>query len=253
MAWEQNPYALKLTCSPDVSTMGGQLTNTNSSAPMTQFSFVYLTGAANPGSNQNAPLVGVVSAASTRPLGVVQNAPKVRYNALGVVEGVDEAEVTISGITKVIAGGLVSVGDAITVNASGQAVSVKFGIGGTTQTATITNAVASGTQVVYTTSSTTAFTVGQTAIVTGIVATGSGSGSLNVEGLITAVGGSSGSYTFTVANPAASTITYSSGGSVNTAPADTTDFVVGTALSSSAAAGDYITAAIACHNAGRAA
>jgi len=253
MAWEQNPYALKLTCAPDVS-VGGltQIASTNFSAPMPIFQFVYLTGTANPASNQNAPLVATVSAASTRPLGVLQNSPRARYNAAGAVEGVDEAEVTISGITKVVAGDSVTVGDALTIDASGRAVTAKFGVSsGTAQTATITGATASGTTVAYTTSSTTTFTVGQFVAVSGIVQGGTGAGSLNYEGIISAVGGSSGSYTFTITNPVASTVTYTSGGSATTTTSST-QYIIGTALASGVQ-GDIITAAIACHNAARAA
>lgn len=250
MAWEQNPYALKLTCSPDVSTLGGQQTNTNASAPMTQFSFVYLTGASNPGSNQNAPLVGVVSAVSTRPLGVVQNAPRARYNALGVIEGVDEAEVTLSGITKVIAGGVITIGTPITVDASGRAVPALFGtISAAGQVTSATVSAGAPTYTVSNGASANPYAVGEVVAVSGI--TGTGGTLLNFTSGITAVGGSSGSWTFTlgsVTTAVVGTATYTSG-----IVSGSSSYVVGTALSSSAAAGDYITAAIACHNAGRAA
>jgi len=125
MAWEQNPYAIKITCSPDTTGMT-QLANTNFSAPLAQFSFVIVSTNANPAGNPASPLVNVVTASTQRPIGVLQNAPKARYSAAGTLEGVDEAEVTIAGITKAIAGAAISAGAALSVNTLGQVVPVTF-------------------------------------------------------------------------------------------------------------------------------
>ena len=261
MAWEQNPYSLKLTCSPDVSTLGGQVANTNYSATMPIFRFVYLTGTTNPISNQNVPLVATVSALATRPLGVLQNQPKARYNAAGAVEGVDEAEVTISGITKVEAGGAISVGQAITVDASGRATAVTFGAiplapvvaaGGVTGVSVTTGVPT------YTVNNTTQpFAVGEVVTVAGLTST-AGTDVVNFSNaVITAVAGSSGAYTFTLglvtSAVKAGTITYTAGTVGIAGDAGSTSYVVGTAITPAAAAGDIITAAVACHNAARAA
>jgi hypothetical protein len=250
MAWEQNPYALKLTCSPDVSTLGGQVANTNFSAPMSIFRFVYLTGAANPNTNQNVPLVATVSAINTRPLGVMQNSPKARYNAAGAVSGVDEAEVTISGITKVEAGGVIPVGSPITVDASGRAIAAGFGsisAAGQVTSASVTSTVP--TYTVSNASATNPYSVGQVVTIAGI--TGSGTTLNFTNAVITAVAGSSAAWTFTLGNvttAALGTPTYTSG-----TVSGSSSFCVGTAISPAAASGDIITAAVACHNAARAA
>ena len=250
MAWEQNPYALKLTCSPDASTLGGQVANTNYSASMPIFQFVYLTGTTNPSSNQNVPLVATVSALATRPLGVLQNSPRARYNAAGAVEGVDEAEVTISGITKVVAGGVIAVGQALSVDASGRAVAAQFGT--ITAAGSVTSATVSSGAPTYTvanSSATNPYAIGNTVTISGI--TGS-STVLNLTGTVTAIGGSSTAWTFTLGNvttAALGTPTYASG----VVAGASTQFIVGSAITPATAAGDIITAAVACHNAARAA
>jgi hypothetical protein len=81
--------------------------------------------------------------------------------------------------------------------------------------------------------------------------TGSGA-TLNFTSPVTAVAGSSGAWTFTlggVTTAALGTPTYTSG----TVAGSSSQYIVGTALSPATGAGDIISAAIACHNAARAA
>jgi len=102
MAYEQNPYAIKITLIADSS-----LSSSN------QFQFVV---AGNPLTGTTS--ASAVTAATQRPVGVLQNAPKL-YNS-----GYSEAEVTVSGVTKVVAGGNISIGSVLGINASGQAVAI---------------------------------------------------------------------------------------------------------------------------------
>jgi len=250
MAYEQNPYAVKITAVADAT--GASVVVGGSTYLQTQFTFVKLATASITSYNESGNVVTACTVATDRPLGILQNQPKAWFDAAGNIEGVSEAEVTISGISKIVAGDSVTVGDALTIDASGRAVTAQFGVSAAAQTtATITGATASGTTVAYTTNSTTAFTVGQFVAVSGIVQTGTGAGSLNYEGVISAVSGSSGSYAFTITNPVASTVTYGSAGSVKTTTSST-QYILGTALASGIQ-GDVITMAVAAAAAGRAA
>ena len=85
---------------------------------------------------QNGPVATLVTAASDRAVGVLQNQPITKLNANAGVEGNSEAEITISGITKVIAGAAVTAGAPITVDSSGRAVSTTFYLSGTNVTST---------------------------------------------------------------------------------------------------------------------
>lgn len=107
MAFEQNPYAIKITLTADSTISGTQ-----------QFRFVKIvTAADNTGTNS----ASVCTAITNRPVGVLQNAPVVKGSQLG------EAEVTVSGVTKVQIGGTVAVGDILGINASGQAITIAPG------------------------------------------------------------------------------------------------------------------------------
>ena len=75
---------------------------------------------------QNGPVATAVTATTDRPFGVLQNSPITKMNANSQVEGFSEAEVTVTGITKVIAGGAVTAGDAITQDAQGRAITATF-------------------------------------------------------------------------------------------------------------------------------
>lgn len=86
----------------------------------------------NPASSNGGPVASLVTATTDRPLGVLQNQPTIRNAASGTVEALAEAEVTISGITKVVAGGSITAGSAISTNGSGQAVAVSFSATGAT-------------------------------------------------------------------------------------------------------------------------
>jgi hypothetical protein len=112
MAWEQNPYAVKVTlvAGADLSTK--------------QFTFVKLDGNAITGT----PSAISAAAATDYVIGVLQNQPKVV--ATGIVSGATsynygEAEVTLSGITKVVAGANnIGIGNRLSVDSSGRAVPV---------------------------------------------------------------------------------------------------------------------------------
>ena len=104
MAWEQNPYAIK------VSLVSAADYNTTSK----QFYFVTVTA---PGTGSTTPTATLVASATAKPVGVLQNAPKAGF----------EAEVTVSGITKVVAGGTIAVGDQIGSDGNGKAVTLTAG------------------------------------------------------------------------------------------------------------------------------
>lgn len=82
------------------------------------------------------------TAASTRLFGIIQNAPLYKNAASGSVEAFAEAEITVSGISKVQAGATIAAGDPITADGYGNAMTATFATTGTT------NAPAS-TQYVY--------------------------------------------------------------------------------------------------------
>jgi hypothetical protein len=103
MAFEQNPYNLKLSfvAANDLSTQ--------------QFRFVKNTGDVETGT---AVVDAIGDTHWTRPIGILQNQPRV------YASGKQEAEVTISGITKVVVGdgGGISAGDRIGAGEYGAAV-----------------------------------------------------------------------------------------------------------------------------------
>ena len=82
------------------------------------------------------------TATSTRLFGIIQNAPLYKNAASGTVEAFAEAEITVSGISKVQAGATIAAGDPITADGYGNAMTATFATTGTT------NAPAS-TQYVY--------------------------------------------------------------------------------------------------------
>jgi hypothetical protein len=120
MAFEQNPYAVKITLTADSTLSATQL-----------FRFVKtVTAADNTGTNS----ASVCTANTDRPIGVLQNSPAVKAGQLA------EAEVTVSGVTKVALGGTVAVGDALTIDSAGRAVKITFPANETvTAAGTITN------------------------------------------------------------------------------------------------------------------
>jgi hypothetical protein len=129
MAYEQNPYAIKITAVPDAS--GASVVAGSSVYLQTQFTFVKLASASISSYNESGNVVTACTAITDRPLGVLQNQPKVWFDANGNIEGVSEAEVTVSGITKVKAGGTITVGDALGITLAGLAKTI---VGGTDTT-----------------------------------------------------------------------------------------------------------------------
>lgn len=113
MAFEQNPYAVK------ISLVAGEDLSAK------QFTFVKLAAAIN-----GTPSCIGATQATDYAIGILQNAPKVI--ATGIVSGATvynygEAEVTVSGICKVVAGSTnIAVGSRLSVanDASGRAVLV---------------------------------------------------------------------------------------------------------------------------------
>jgi len=75
---------------------------------------------------QNGPVATAVSASTDRPIGILQNQPITKLTSTSNVQSFSEAEVTISGVSKVIAGGVVTAGDAITIDSQGRAVTATF-------------------------------------------------------------------------------------------------------------------------------
>lgn len=111
MAWEQNPYAIKVTFVAG-ETLGGQ-----GWEPSKQFRFVRLADQELTGT----PVAyDIDDAIDVRPIGVLQNMPKSSYgdNNFG------EAEVTISGVTKLVAGGNITAGYPVGAGAYGKGVQV---------------------------------------------------------------------------------------------------------------------------------
>jgi len=74
-------------------------------------------------SGGNTPSVTALAANTDRPVGVLQNAPRTRFSLVTpyLIEGQDEAEVTIAGIVKCVAGGTIALGDPIGVTSAGLA------------------------------------------------------------------------------------------------------------------------------------
>jgi len=104
MAWEQNPYAVKITL----------VANGDLSAK--QYCFVKLDGTSITGT----PACIAATQTSDYCLGVLQNQPKTVTS--GGFTNYGEAEVTISGITKVVAGSTNIVpGSRLSVDTAGRA------------------------------------------------------------------------------------------------------------------------------------
>jgi hypothetical protein len=115
MAWEQNPYAVKisLVASEDLSA--------------SQFRFVKLSSAIN-----GTPGCAAVSSSNDYAIGILQNSPKPVATSISssgtTLYNYGEAEVTISGVCKVASGATsgaaISIGSRISVDGSGRAVPV---------------------------------------------------------------------------------------------------------------------------------
>jgi len=118
MAWEQNPYAVKISL-----VAGEDLSNS-------QFRFVKLSSSLITG--QTTPSCVAVGASTDYAIGILQNAPEkvaTGVNASGTtLYNYGEAEVTISGICKVAsgatAGAAISIGSRISVDSVGRAIAV---------------------------------------------------------------------------------------------------------------------------------
>jgi len=80
----------------------------------------------------NGPVATSVTATTDRPIGVLQNQPTVKLNSNLQAEGYSEAEITVSGITKVVSGAAVAAGDPITIDSSGRAITGTFSTTSTT-------------------------------------------------------------------------------------------------------------------------
>ena len=121
MAVEQNPYVTKITLVADSSGASGTSTKVNLQS---QFTFVKLATASASSINASGSVATAITATADRPIGILQNAPSVWFNAAGIAEGVSEAEVTIAGVTKVKAGGNIAVGNTIGVSSTGLALNL---------------------------------------------------------------------------------------------------------------------------------
>jgi len=185
MAFEQNPYAVKLTLTADTTltaatqfcfvklgssvVVGSGLAIASNSAVVTGFTTgstfpaglvpgsivttnaVGLLGAVvtsiNPGVGSitlntiasgttaalsftsasygaGGPVATICGSTADRPLGILQNQPTYRTAASGVIESLAEAEVTVSGVSKVLAGGTITAGQAISVSGTGAALAI---------------------------------------------------------------------------------------------------------------------------------
>lgn len=71
---------------------------------------------------QNGPVATAVAATTDRPIGVLQNQPIVKLNAGLQAEGYSEAEITVSGVTKVVAGAAIPAGSPVATDAAGRAI-----------------------------------------------------------------------------------------------------------------------------------
>ena len=102
MAFEQNPYAVKISL----------VAAADYSATSNAFKAVVLSAAV-----AGTPGATLSAATTDRPIGILQNLPKSNF----------EAEVTVSGVCKVQAGASVAIGDPLTLNGSGQAIKALVG------------------------------------------------------------------------------------------------------------------------------
>jgi len=78
------------------------------------------------GTNESFSTSASVTASTQRPVGVLQNQPYAWYDANGNLEGISEAEITVSGVTKMRAGGTILPGNPVTIDASGNATAYTF-------------------------------------------------------------------------------------------------------------------------------
>jgi hypothetical protein len=90
------------------------------------------------------PVATICAAATDRPLGILQNQPTLRTAASGTVEALAEAEVTVSGVSKVLAGGTITAGAVISVSSTGAAVAITPGTSGSTTSYILGTAITSG-------------------------------------------------------------------------------------------------------------
>ena len=127
MAYEQNPYAVKISLIADASGATASPVNGGSVSLQKQFYFVKLATASTTNYNPTGVVATAVSAPADRAIGVLQNNPRVYFDAQGNVEGVSEAEVTVSGVTKVVAGASFAAGSIITSGTDGRAVALVAG------------------------------------------------------------------------------------------------------------------------------
>jgi hypothetical protein len=135
MAFEQNPYAVKITLVADASSAISNFSATQAGTyvPLqTQFTFVKMATAPAVNYNSSGNVATAVSALTDRPIGILQNQPRVYFQAGStagnvLVEGVSEAEVTVSGVTKVVAGATFNAGSPITTDTSGRAIAIVAG------------------------------------------------------------------------------------------------------------------------------
>ena len=102
------------------------------------------TGNVTPSSQPygNGPVATSVTAATDRAFGILQNQPIVKMNSSAQIEGVSEAEITVSGISKVVAGAAIPAGAAISCDSSGRAITATFAV---STTYSVTNVFVFGT------------------------------------------------------------------------------------------------------------
>jgi hypothetical protein len=140
---------------------GASITGVTMSSPATAAgtATVNVTPSSQP--NGNGPVATSVTATTDRPIGILQNQPTVKLataNSIGnPVDSYSEAEITISGISKVVAGGVINSGDPIRVDATGRAVTGTF----STTASTGYVPVASGLSFIVGTALTTASAAGE--------------------------------------------------------------------------------------------
>ena len=75
---------------------------------------------------------GTTAGLGQKAIGILQNQPVYRTAANGGLEAFAEAEVTLSGISKVVCGAAVSVGQALTIDTTGAVVPATFALTGPT-------------------------------------------------------------------------------------------------------------------------
>ena len=78
------------------------------------------------GTNESYSTSASVTASTQRPIGVLQNQPYAWFDANGNLEGTSEAEITVSGVCKMKAGGTILPGNPITIDQYGNATAYTF-------------------------------------------------------------------------------------------------------------------------------